>query len=368
MKNNIVSIVVIADIHLGILDPIYQWENLKENFLKYCIKNKPDIVVIDGDIMDERVSVNNTIASIFHMFIDELIKLDTTILIVEGTKTHDDNQINVFSHRVNDKFRIYKTVTNDYVHGMSILLIPEEYMTNPEDYYKDYLKKEYDFCFGHGMANHIAYVNKKKPIFRKLTSPMWDDERDFKNIIKGRTVFGHVHTHSKNGKFHYVGSFGRYNHGEEEPKGFMHYKYDKSKKQIVSEQFIENTNAKVFKTVVESDLPENRDELMVKLKELSDISFKLRIRLDRDIDELRMSDIMSFCKKKLNVSVDRLFERKKKKQNSNIDMLDGSKKVENKYENMDMIDATIEFILEKHSIKMKKETIIKTLNNDDDHE
>jgi len=132
------SIVSIGDIHLGILDPQYQWENLKHEFFDYCEKVKPDIIIVAGDIMDERVSVNSTTAAVFHMFIDELMKFDSTILIIEGTKSHDDGQIGVFSHRVCDKFRIYNKVSVDNILGMKMLFIPEEYMHDPDEYYKDY--------------------------------------------------------------------------------------------------------------------------------------------------------------------------------------------------------------------------------------
>lgn len=362
--NSIISIICIADIHLGKLDPLYQWEDLKSTFFKYCEDKKPDMIVICGDIMHERVSVNNTTASIFHMFIDKLLELDTTILIIEGTKSHDDNQINMFSHKVSENFKIYKTVTSDYVHGLKLLIIPEEYMHEPEKYYKKYLKEEYDFCFGHGMFNHIAYVNKKKPTFRKLTAPIWDYDKHFKDIIHGRVVFGHEHKHNKLEKFYYVGSYGRYAHGEEDDKGFMHFEYDKKKKLVISEKFIKNEGAKIFKTVLESKLPKDRDSLLSKLRELSKNSFKLRIRIDREIDIERRSDIVGFCKKNLNVSIDNHYDRKKSKRDIS-DNLSGAAMVENKYENMDLIDATIEFVMENYDIKLDKDFIIKTLNSDD---
>jgi len=363
---SLLNIVTISDIHLGILDPEYMWDNLKDYFFKYCSENKPDIIVVVGDITDERVSLNSTTASVFHMFIDELVKLDTIIVIVTGTLSHDDNQINIFSHRICDKFRIYSKCTSDTILGLKMLFIPEEYMHDPDEYYKEFLddKNSYDCVFGHGMFNHIAFYNKKKNIFRKLTSPMWDYVKHFKNIVKGFVNFGHVHTHSTLDKLDYNGSFGRYNHGEEEPKGFIDYVYDSEKRSVISKEFIVNEGAKVFKSILESRLPISRDLLMDRLNEEYSSSFKLRIVLDRDISDERKSDIMGFCKNNYNSTVYKKFEKKNNLKET-PSTLTGSEMVHNKYEDMDMIDATIEFIVEKHGIKIDRNHIHKLLNGED---
>jgi len=367
MQNNLIKIVCIADIHLGVLDVNDMWENLKTTFFSYCINNKPDIIVVAGDILDEQISVNSSTAAVFHMFIDELIKLNSTIIIIEGTHSHDSNQINMFSSKVNDKFRIYKKATVDYINDIKILMIPEEYMSDPDSYYKDFLSSKYDFCFGHGSFDNIIYSNGKKSTYRKLTSPMWNYDKHFKNIIDGRVIFGHVHTHVKNDKMYYVGSFGRYRHGEEEPKGFMSFTYDKVKKEVVSEEFIENKLAKIFRTVIESDLPSHRDELVTLLLKNVNESYRLRIKLNKKISNERKSDIISFCKDHLSTSIDSYYERKLKSRLAE-DTVINDKLIENKYENMNIIDATVEFILEKHKIAFDRNTINKLINSGDDYD
>lgn len=355
-----IKIFNIADIHLGIgsLNPEYQWDNLENHFFKHIEIEQPDIIVVSGDVMDERVNVNTSTASVFHMFIDKLIDTGRTVLIIEGTKSHDDNQINVFSHRVNDKFRIYSKVAKDMVMGLRLLLIPEEYMHDPDEYYKDYLNDTYDYAFGHGMFDHVAYMGKRKSMFRKLTSPMWNFAKHFKNIISGHVSFGHVHTHDDV----YVSSFGRYNHGEEEDKGFVIFEYDTIKK-TSKKRFIVNSGAKIFKTIKESDLPLNRDDLMDVLTKLSGESYKLRISLDRDIDGNRKSDIVTFSKKHLNTTIDHRFERKRVKLENSTNISDIP--VENKYEDMDFIDATIEYAFETFKVKLEKDYIIKLLNSEE---
>lgn len=355
-------IFVIADIHFGKLDPVKQLEDLDKYFFSHCKTLSPDVIVIAGDIMDERVSVNTTTAAIFHKFIDKLIDLNTRVLIIEGTRSHDNNQINIFSHKVSDKFKVYKSAVSDYIEGMKFLIIPEEYMTEPGKYYKKFLKDKYDFCFGHGMFSHISYLGKKSKL-KKLTAPVWDYKKDFEDIISGRVVFGHIHTHERFDKFCYVGSFGRYNHGEEEPKGFMYYEYDNIKKKIINEKFIENKNSDIFRSVNESSLPEDRNSLIKKLKDFVKTSYRLRIILNREIDKLRKSDIISFCKNNLNTSIDNKYDKKKNKLEKEDSILSGNVSVKNKYEDMDIVDATVEFVFENKGIKLDKELVIKTLND-----
>jgi len=361
---NIIKICCIGDLHLGVLNVNEMWDSINKNFISYCKKEKPDIIVLCGDTLDEKVSLNSNTATTFFNFVETLLKLNTTILVINGTKTHDENQFNVFSSKINNNFRIYNKACSDYVKGLKILLIPEEYMTNPDSYYKELLSSKYDFCFGHGQFNHIAYLGKKRSIFRRLTAPIWDYEKQFKNKIFGRVVFGHIHTPSRLDKMYYVGSFDRFCHNEEEPKGFLCFEYDKNKKEMVSEKFIENKDAKIFKTVLETDLPKNRDKLITELEKLVKNSYKLRIRLNKEVSSERKSDIITFCKNYLNTSIDLYYERKQKlMKNINEEISDSL--IENKYENMEIIDATIEYILEKYNITFDRDFIIKILNSGD---
>ena len=133
---------------------------------------------------------------------------------------------------------------------------------------------------------------------------------------------------------------------------------------MVSEKFIENKDAKIFKTVLETDLPKNRDKLITELEKLVKNSYKLRIRLNKEVSSERKSDIITFCKNYLNTSIDLYYERKQKlMKNINEEISDSL--IENKYENMEIIDATIEYILEKYNITFDRDFIIKILNSGD---
>jgi len=360
MKNKDLIILVLADIHLGILDVDYQYTHFEENIMDKYRDNPPDIIVLAGDTMHSRVSMNSRAALVFNMIIDDLISLGSTILLINGTKSHDDDQIKSVSHRVNDKFRIYTTVTSDVVLGLNLLIIPEEYMVDPDEYYEDYLNRKYDYIFGHGNASHMAYSGKVTTI-KRLTSPMWDYDKSFAGIVDRAVVFGHFHKHDVYKKYISCGSFGRYNHGEEEPKGYLKMIH---RRKVTDIEQIVNKNTKEFITVLESELPANRDEMMVILSEYIDSGvYKLRITLDREIDDRRLSDITSFYKKHLNVSINREYTRKIRKKlakEKNKDLVESS----NKYDGMDSIDATIEYLYEIFKYKMEKTHLNKIINND----
>lgn len=359
-----IKIASMADFHLGILDVDFQYEQFEKNFLSFCIKNEPDIIVIAGDLMHRRVSLNSKASLIFNMIIDKLITLDYNpyVLFVNGTKSHDDDQIKAVMYRTSEKFRVYTEVTYDRIMGLDLLLIPEEYMHDPEEYYKDYLNREYDFVFGHGMANHISYTGPSVN-YKRLTSPTWDYDKQFKDIIRGCIKFGHIHTHSKRDKWHYIGSFGRYNHGEEEPKGFMYTEYDEKKHKIVKDIHIETKDSLIFKTVNESDLPNDRDKMLEYLKELANKVYRLRISIDREVSKERKLDVMQFSKTNPIVHIDLKNERKRRK----LEL--GSKDAEsirmaNKYEGLNIIDASVEFIKEKYDMNISRSKISDVLIKD----
>jgi DNA repair exonuclease SbcCD nuclease subunit len=362
MKNeSILKIAAIADIHFGHIDPEFQYQNLQDHFFTYIKKEKPDIIIIAGDILHERVNMNTITAHVFQRFIDDLIATGCHICITEGTKSHDDHQVNIFSHRINDKFRIYSKVTIDKILGYDFLFIPEEYMSDPTDYYKLFFEKnkKYDFIFGHGTYDEIGFAKKtKQSIIKKLTAPMWS-YKQLDSVTNYFIGFGHYHNFFEYKKFNYISSFGRYCHGEEEKKGFMIYEGNKT--QGFKRRFIENTGAKRFITIKESELPDSRDELMETLTNLLNKVDSLRIDLNRNTDLERRSDIISFVKKHLNTSIVNTYEKNKKKEDSKNQSDFFMEIVDNKYEHLPFAEATIEFILEKHGVKYEKEKIMEFL-------
>jgi len=342
---------VVADIHLGNgIPPSLTYKNLEENFLKPTQEFQPNIICIAGDLTDRRLTLNSEAALYLNKFIRELKKFDAIILYVMGTNSHEAGNLNFFDSEIDDRFRIYRSVTIDEVCGIRFLFIPEEHVTNPKEYYENYFDAKTEICIGHGLFDYVYFLQKQAG-GRKLTCPVFSED-DFRNV-KGPVIFGHVHTPQSKDKRRYVGSFGRYNHSEEENKGHLEIIYDTLGDAVVSDKFIVNTGALRFDTILESNLPADRDMMISVLTDLVQKVYRLRIRLDRKIDDVRMSDIISFAKSQYTVTVDKHFAKKNKGvQNDEVELM------ENKYESLSPVDAISEFILERHNIHMDKDFIL----------
>lgn len=295
----------ISDIHFGARDNSEKLYNeLKNSFISHCNEIHPDLIVICGDCYDKRVLIDSDANIYLNKFIHDCIDTGATIIIFEGTDSHDRHQINSFAHYVSDKFFIINTVKEINVCGLNCLILPEEYVRD-HSYYDDYINdnKKYDFVFGHGMFKHVSFNSiENKEYSRK---PFTFDYLMFKDLVKYYVVFGHIHIHSEyKNKIIYNGSFSRLNFGEEEPKGW--YEFDlNTKKGKCEYKFIENTFAPLFRTIQSSELPEETELLLNQLRGYSESNDYLRINIDCDISDAKYNTIYGFVKNHLNTVVKR---------------------------------------------------------------
>lgn len=252
---------VISDIHAGAIPAEDLLFELNEKFLSYVKSMKIiDFIVITGDLFDNKLSLNSEhtkyIFAFLKKLIDLCIKKNIKLRIIKGTEFHDNKQLDVlkFLSTSNCDIKIFDTVAEeDLFPDMKVLYIPEEYMTDKDEYYKDYFSKGnnyYDMIFGHGLINEVAFVAKNQESEITMNkAPIFKSEV-LMNLCKGPIFFGHIHkSQNVKDKFYYVGSFSRWIFGEEEPKGFMICAYtpDTGKYEI---EFIENTLAKSYNTMV----------------------------------------------------------------------------------------------------------------------
>lgn len=187
-----------------------------------------DILAICGDLFDAKFMSNNPIISHAIAFINNLVNLcrakNATLIIIEGTQSHDNGQLSLFYHYLSDPtvdVRIVETPKfEENVQGMRILCIPEKYGI-PEEQYKTLLYHSggYDMCLLHGTfrgsfkGSEIATLNSNHaPIF------------SINNFINcgGPILMGHYHISGcYEGYAYYHGSMFRYQFGEEQEKGFL---------------------------------------------------------------------------------------------------------------------------------------------------
>jgi DNA repair exonuclease SbcCD nuclease subunit len=249
---------IIADIHAGAISGKILKKELKEGFLNYISSmNVLDFVVIAGDLFDTKISLNSDHTKYIFNFISELIDIcidkNAKLRIIKGTESHDNQQldtlVNLFD--INCDIKIINTVEDEWLFDdFRCLYIPEEYMKDQDEYYEPYMKNMYDMIFGHGMVNEVAFVAKNQQSEVTVSrAPIFKTEK-LLSICKGPIFFGHIHKAQQiKDDMYYVGSYSRWCFGETEPKGFMTVVYS-PKNSAYETEFIENTNARTFNTMV----------------------------------------------------------------------------------------------------------------------
>lgn len=293
----------ISDIHFGARsDSEKLYGELRNNFISHCNSVHPDLIMICGDCYDKRVLIDSEANIYLNKFIYDCINTGATIVIFEGTDSHDRHQINSFAHYQSDKFFIINKVKEIDLLGLHCLILPEEYVRDT-DYYKPYINedKRYDFVFGHGMFKHVSFSNYINHEYSR--HPYTFDYLMFKDIVKYYVVFGHIHIHSEyKNKIIYNGSFSRLNFGEEEAKGWYEFELNKNK---CTYKFIENKDAPIFRTIQASELPEDTERLLLQLRGYSESNDYIRINIDTDISDSKYNTIYGFCKNHENTIVKR---------------------------------------------------------------
>lgn len=358
----------IADLHFGKLpneEELYR--QLKEEFISKCNKEKPDIIVLAGDSYDTRVSVESKANIYYNKFIDDCIETGATIIVIEGTYTHDRFQINSLLHYASDKFIIVNTVTKLNVLGLKLLILPEEYVKGIE-YYNEYLNDNYDFVFFHGMFSHVGFTKTGETNINLNRRPFTFDYKMFENNTKFYVVGGHIHTHSVYHKVIYGGSFGRLNFGEEEAKGFISLEIN-SKGDKCKYKFIENKQAQTFKDVIASELPDDVDNLIKLLRNYSEFNDYVRIVMDI-VDDAKENSIKGFVKVHSNCAIK--YVRVKTNSDDELqriseNMQDRQKKLNDQmeqYKDLNLIEVTQKIAKDEYHKDIEAEFINKVLNTD----
>lgn len=245
----------IADLHFGALDPKYQYDILKDQFVGKLEKFPfLDIVSINGDLFHHKFMANSDAVMYCCQLVSDLIELcgrkHSTLIIIAGTYSHDADQIKLLyplaqqaSLRGID-VRIVEDVRFEYVNGKKILCIPELYGRGAV-FYNNFLYGNgmYDSCYMHGTYAG-AIFGKDVPNLNSPREPVFCIN-DFQYCI-GPIISGHVHHPGCfNKHFYYCGSPYRWQFGEEEEKGFIilfqdirSHVYSVQYEQIVSDKYI----------------------------------------------------------------------------------------------------------------------------------
>lgn len=239
----------ISDIHFAAMDPKHQYDILKDQFVnKISSLPKLDLICINGDLFDHKISLSSDATLYASTFIADLVEIakyhNSTLIILQGTLSHDANQLKIYYHYMqrNDvDVRIVTNIRFETVKGCRILCIPELYNIS-EDYYNTILHHSdfYDICIMHGTVKGSVYGDNVG------TGRLFTID-DFNNC-RGPIIAGHVH---KAGVFYdhiyYCGSPYRWRFDDDCFKGFilMSYNMDNTRYYLDYQEIISD----IYKTI-----------------------------------------------------------------------------------------------------------------------
>jgi hypothetical protein len=252
---------VISDIHIGAKDTSKLYEEYKSIFINTIKSDYDDLnfIVICGDYFDHKLYLNETDSAFAYTMMIDLIEAtrdDVKIRIVYGTESHECNQYNIISKLKSIYHRDIEVIKyaseEELFPGLHILYLPEEHLYNKDEYYSELFSEygKYDYIFGHGvireaMKEAATQIDNKQGKRKKV--PVFSTA-ELRKLCKGETYFGHYHVNCDMDNVFYVGSFSRWQFGEEEPKGFYKISCNTEKNKYTHE-FIENTLASIYKTI-----------------------------------------------------------------------------------------------------------------------
>jgi DNA repair exonuclease SbcCD nuclease subunit len=246
---------VVGDIHFGYYPPELLYKEF-QLILHTIEDNSIDCVVIAGDYYDTKLNMSSAHAVYSVKAFSDLIKLCEELGIkvrqIKGTNSHDpENQLKNLAQIANSSkcdYKLYLTVDEEEIFpGMNVLYIPEEYMEDSKEYYKEYFSKKYQLVFGHGMFEETNFSSKNK--YQTMKKYPVFNSKEMEDICEGPIVFGHIHTAQRiRNRIQYTGSLVRSRFGEEEAKGFYIVDYDIETKESDFE-FIENEITMRYDTI-----------------------------------------------------------------------------------------------------------------------
>jgi hypothetical protein len=293
MESNIVSLMVSADWHIGAIDP-YRFKDEILNLTKDTIKERGnlDLFIVAGDTFDMKEYLSSDSVKVFFLIMSELLELtkdyNTQFRFIEGTRTHDALQLNTLSIIFDtllepNRVKFIEEVSIENIFGLNILYLPEEYIIDPDTYYKDFFNKKYDFIFGHGNTDLMWYMTKHK----QVNTNVFDSNE--LSMIARYSYFGHFHYRVEGGidnRFKSIGTVSRWEFGKEGDCGLYYIEYDKST-EVAFEEYIPNIYAPILPTVVltinkDYDLENLNKKIIKKINSVKDNADRVRLIINID--------------------------------------------------------------------------------------
>lgn len=296
----------ISDLHFPVMNPQKQYQILEDQFIqKIEYMPKLDLICINGDLFDHKISLSSDATLYASMFVARLVEIaknhNATLIILQGTISHDANQLKIYYHYMqrNDvDVRIITNIRFEMVKNCKVLCIPELYGV-PEEYYQQILFESgaYDFCIIHGTIKGAVYGDN-------VGNGRLFTIEDFSNC-KGPIIAGHVHKADVfYDHFYYCGSPYRWRFDDDCFKGFILMSYNMDTRyyyidyeEIISDtykiipidQLLSNNPTEIIDYIKNLKTTQNIDYIKIKFN--SPIPGSLRIVLN---DRFRNDETVSF--------------------------------------------------------------------------
>lgn len=279
----------IADIHFGAMNPAYQYNILKEQFLGYLIKNPVDIVFVNGDLFDRNFLAGSMPVYYAMLFIKDLasycINYNCSLVLLQGTASHDNKQLQLFYNLKNTPgldLHIVTSIQTLLIKNLYIGCIPELYNLTEMDY-RYILNAPTDLTIMHGTLKELAPFNTEVGLNGR--TPVFT----LNNFINTTLVMsGHIHRPSEIANFQYCGSPYTWKFGEEYDKGFFIVTQVPCMKSY-SKEFIK-INSIDYKTIrIDNIIDKQPNEIRDYINSLDDGVSVYRIKADNVTNKLLSS-------------------------------------------------------------------------------
>ena len=296
----------ISDLHFPAMNPQKQYTILHEQFIsKLITMPRLDLVCVNGDLYDHKVQTSSDATLYASMFIAELVEVcktkNATLILLQGTLSHDANQLKIYYHymqRTDIDVRIVTNIRFEMVKNCRVLCIPELYGV-PEEYYQQILHGSdfYDLCIMHGTIKGAVYGDN-------VGSGRLFTMEDFTEC-KGPIIAGHIHKAATYyDHFYYCGSPYRWRFDDDCFKGFILMCYNMNTrmyyldyeeifsdiyKTISMDQLINNDPVSTINYI--RNLKQNEGIDYIRIKFTSEIPGSMRMAL---VDQFRSDNSVSF--------------------------------------------------------------------------
>lgn len=288
MKYNIIDL---ADLHWGVIDPALQYSHLEQVF-EFIREFTPiHLIVISGDYFDSRLPLNSAAAITAVQWFHELLALakerDIVVRAFRGTFEHDNNQLEVFRplEDAHGRFKLFNECTyEETLPGLKCIYCPDENI-NTEFYYYQYAEQianPINIGFFHGSFDVVLPEIVREASEKSLAKSVIFEYNFWEKFIAGPMLAGHWHDGVELDHLIYVGSFERWEFGQDATKGFGFVQYDTETSEYMYHT-IPNMFAIDYRTfTIDTRLFKSLEDytaLINEIKEVSDKDPQTKIRI-----------------------------------------------------------------------------------------